>query len=566
MRLSRRRPSHLAPLSRRQILALGGTGAATLLLTRCAGMAGRPSRAAASPLNLPFSPIDRTLAEVAPAAFAGEEPEPAHSILWDREAFLASAPAAGEPEGVPLAIVGGGIAGLATAWLLRGHRPVVLERAPRFGGASRGESWRGIDYATGAAYFIRPEEGSPIAGFLDELDLSPRIKTEEDPVVLGGRRFNAFWEGTSTATGAAQIRRLARHFQAVLEDEEGQRFPDIPVRDPARRAHVDALDRRSFSDYLQEVAGGPLHPHAAAVIEHYCWSSLGASMAEVSAAAGLNFYASEFGEVCVLPGGNAAVAERLVDRLVTALPPGHLRPGCLVVDVQVGDEEVLVRYADAAGRLHTLAARAAVLACPKFVAGKILREVEGRRLAAIARLRYRAYLVANVLLAHGVRHDFYDLFLAGQGSAPYADVEAAAVRQGVTDVVLGTWARPQRDRTVLTLYRPLPFDGGRAAVFDEDSYSTFHSQFVAQLEREILPLVGARPADVVDLRLARWGHPLPVAEVGFIADRLPEVLGSPFRRRVFFAQQDTWALPAFETAVTEALLAGPRVTRVLAGG
>lgn len=566
MPLSRRRPSHLAPLSRRDILALGGAGAATLLLTRCAGIAGGPSRAAASPLNLPFSPIDRTLPEVAAAAFAGEEPEPAHSVLWDREAFLASAPAAGEPERVPLVIVGGGIAGLATAWLLRAHRPVVLERAPRFGGASRGESWRGIDYATGAAYFIRPEEGTPIAGFLDELDLSPRIKTEEDPVILGGRRFDAFWEGASTAAGAAQIRRLARHFQVVLEEEEGQRFPDIPVRDPARRAHVDALDRRSFFDYLQEVAGGPLHPHAATVIEHYCWSSLGASMAEVSAAAGLNFYASEFGEVCVLPGGNAAVAERLTDRLATALPPGHLRPGCLVVEVQVADEGVLIRYADARGGLHTLAARAAVLACPKFVAGKIIRDLEASRLAAIARLRYRAYLVANVLLAQGVRHDFYDLFLAGQGSAPYADVVAAAARQGVTDVVLGTWARPQRDRTVLTLYRPLPFDGGRAAVYDEDSYSTYRSQFAEQLEREILPLVGARPADVVDLRLARWGHPLPVAEVGFIADRLPETLGAPFRGRVFFAQQDTWALPAFETAVTEALLTAPRVTRVLANG
>ncbi|MEP0774353.1 MAG: FAD-dependent oxidoreductase [Acidobacteriota bacterium] len=562
----RRRPSHLAPLSRRQVLALGGASAATLLLTRCAGLSGRPSRSGGAPLNLPYGPIDRTLGEVAPTTFSGEEPEPAHRLLWDRESFLGSAPPAGDPEQVPLVIVGGGIAGLTTAWLLRAHRPVLLERAPRFGGASRGESWRGIDYATGAAYFIRPEERTPIARFLEELDLSPRIKTEEDPVVLGGRRFDHFWEGASTPAGAAQIRRLGRYFQAVLEEEEGQLFPDIPVTDSARRAHVDDLDRRSFLDHLQGVAGGPLHPHAAAVIEHYCWSSLGASMAEVSAAAGLNFYASEFGEVCVLPGGNAAVAERLVDRLATGLPPGHLRPGCLAVDVQVVDEGVRIRYADQQGRLHTLLARAAVLACPKFVAGKILREAEASRLAAIARLRYRAYLVANVLLGRSVRHDFYDLFLAGEGTAPYADLEAAAARQGATDVVLGTWARPQRERTVLTLYRPLPFDGGRAAVYDEDSHAGYRAQFAAQLEREILPLVGARPADVVDLRLARWGHPLPVAEVGLIADGVPEALGAPFRGRVFFAQQDTWALPAFETAVTEALLTAPRVARVLEGG
>lgn len=561
----RSRRSHRAPLSRREVLALAGAGAATLLLTRCAGTARPALHTQTAPLDLPFSPIDRTLREIAPAAFSGEEPEPAHRLLWDRDAVLAAAGPPGPPEHVPLVIIGGGVAGLATAWLLRQHRPVVLERSRRFGGSSRGESWRGIEYAIGAAYFIRPEEGTPIANFIHGLGLSPRVKSEEDPVILAGKRYDAFWEGTSTAAEAAPIRRLAKHFQSVLAEEEGHLFPDIPVTDPTRRSHVDALDRQSFLKYLQEVAGGSLHPHAATVIEHYCWSSLGASMGEVSAAAGLNFYASEFGEVCVLPGGNAAVAERLVDRLATALPQGHLRSGCLALEVQAGDEEVLIRYADHTGHLRTLAARVAVLACPKFVAGKIVRDLEPARQAAIARLRYRAYLVANVLLNRRVRHDFYDLFLAGSGTAPYPHVEAAAQRQGVTDVVLGTWARPRYDRTVLTLYRPLPFDGGRAAVYDEDSYGTYRAQFAAQVEGEILPLVGARPADVVDLRVARWGHPLPVAEVGFIADRLPEVLGAPFRRRVFFPQQDTWALPAFETAVTEAILTAPRVEMMLGG-
>lgn len=568
MTASRRRRSlspRSSPFSRREVLALAGSGAAALLLTRCASLSPPPGQAAATQVSLPFGPIDRTLGDLAPAAFAGEEPEPAHGILWDRDAFLATAPPPETAERVPLVVIGGGISGLATAWLLRRHQPLVLERSPRFGGSSRGEAWRGIDYAIGAAYFIRPGAGSPIEGFLDGLALAPRVKTEEDPVILAGVRHDAFWDGGYSPAGAAQIRRLARHFLAVLDEEEGQIFPEIPVTEPAQRPHLDALDRRSFHDYLQEVAGGPLHPHAASVIEHYCWSSLGASMSEVSAAAGLNFFASEFGEVCVLPGGNAAVAERLVERLAAALPAGHLRPGCLVADVQAGDDGVLVRYADASGAVRTVAANAVVLACPKFVAGKIVRDLEPARLAAIARLRYRAYLVANVLLARGVRHDFYDLFMAGDGTAPYADVEAAAERQGATDVVLGTWASPQRDRTVLTLYRALPFDGGRAAVYDDDSYAGYRSEFARQVERDILPLVGARPGDMVDLRVARWGHPLPVAEVGFIADRLPEALGAPFRGRVFFVQQDTWALPAFETAVTEAILTAPLIGGVLGG-
>lgn len=553
------------PLTRRQVLALAGSGAATLLLARCAGVSPA-ARHVPAPLSLPFGPIDRTLDDLTSAEFSGEQPEPAHRILWDREAFLASAGPPAHAEEVPLVIIGGGIAGLAAAWLLRHHRPVVLERAPRFGGASRGEAWRGIDYALGAAYFMRPDEDTPIAVFLNSLGLAPRVKREEDPVVLAGRRHQRFWAGESDPSNAAGIRRLASYFHAVLHEEEGYVFPDIPITDPTRRPAVEALDRSSFLKHLQEIAGGPLHPHAAAALEHYCWSSLGASMAEVSAAAGVNFYAAEFGEVCVLPGGNAAVAERLVERLAAQLPPGHLRPGCLAVDVTADDAAVQVRYMNASGALATLRARAAVLACPKFIVARILRELEPARRAAIDRLRYRAYLVANVLLARGVRHDFYDLFLAGEGNAPYPDVEAAAARQGATDVVLATWARPQSDRAVLTLYRPLPFDGGRAAVYDDASFITYRRQFAEQLEREILPLVGAKAQDVVDLRIARWGHPLPVAEVGWIAAGLPEVLRAPFRRRVFFVQQDNWALPAFETAVTEALLTAPAVDRLLKQG
>lgn len=550
-------------LSRRELLVLGGAGAATLLLSGCSAL-----RPALSPSagRLPYGPIDRTLGDRAPRRFSGDEPESAHKVLWDKEGFLSSsggAPAASER--VPLVIVGGGIAGLTAAWRLRAHRPLLLERADRLGGNSRGESWRGADYAIGAAYFMRPEEGTPIAALLDELGLTtaPRVKQSEDPVVLAGRRYDRFWDGDSTVDGGDQVRRLARHFRDLLAGANGLTFPEIPVLDVTERGTIDALDRVTFRHHLEAVAGGTLHPHVVAVIEHYCWSSFGASMEELSAASGLNFYAAEFGDVCVLPGGNAAVAERLAERLAGVLPAGHLRPESLVVEVAVGEDEVAVTYLDRTGAMRTVAAAAAVLACPKFVAKYLIRDLSPERRAAIERLRYRSYLVANVLLRRPLGDDFYDLFLAGEGGALAGDVERAARAQGVTDVVLGTWARPERERAILTLYRAAPYDGARPELLADGAYGALRAEFERQIADEILPLVGAQEGDVVDLRLTRWGHPLPVAEAGLIADGVPELLRAPFRGRVFFAQQDDWALPAFETAVTEALLVAPEVDRVL---
>ena len=560
-----------AGISRRTVTRLMGMGGLSVLLERCAPMprvrATGAGTAATGPARADWSPIDRSLPDRVAAAFSGDDPVQAHAVLWDKPAFLASRGGAlpAPAERVPLVVIGGGMAGLAAAFALRAHRPVVIERAARFGGNSRGEAWRGIDYAIGAAYFIEPDEGSEIATLLDELGLRDAytVKTTEDPVVLASRRYDEFWHGVTAPAAREQFDRLRQHFVGILEGSDGREYPDIPVFDDEGRRRIDALDRSTFIDHLRQVAGGPLHPHIETVVEHYCWSSFGASSTEISAASGLNFYCAEFGNVAVMPGGNAGVAERLVARLERDLPPGHLRPGALVLDVRVVDDGVLVSYVEASGGVRTLHARAVVMACPKFVVPKVVDALEPERLAAIDRLRYRAYLVANVLLDRPLKPDFYDLFMAGGGNVDLASVEAAAGRQKVTDVVLATFARHDARRSVLTLYRGIPYDGARAALYEEGAYAASRREFEQQIAAEILPLVGLRQENVVDLRLARWGHPLPVAEAGLIAGRVVDAVRAPLGGRVFFVNQDNWALPAFETSITEALHFAPQVERVL---
>lgn len=204
--------------SRRTFVKLMAAGAAGLCL--------RPARANPA---ADTGPIARSLGESLPGVFSGDDPRRAHRILWDKPAWLAAhggrypAPA----ERVPLAVVGGGLGGLTAAYLLRRHRPVVFEQAPRFGGNARGESWRGMDYAIGAAYFTAPEAGSPLAALYAELGV------------------DRLWHRK-------------------------------PEGHPA--ALVDARDRTSFRRHVAGRLGGRrLHPHIDTAFEHYCWSSFGAS-------------------------------------------------------------------------------------------------------------------------------------------------------------------------------------------------------------------------------------------------------------------------------------------------
>lgn len=562
------------PYTRREALRLIGLGATALYLPGlpgCGPAEQQPPKAAprAKPAPDPleqYGPIDRGLPYPAPARYSGDDPGRAHKLLWDKPGYLSARGGLPEPsEKVALAVIGGGLSGLASAWLLRRHQPIVLERAPRFGGNSRGESWQGIDYSIGAAYFLKPKEGSALDGLLREIGAAGlwREHKAQDPVALDGVRHDGFWKGATDPARKDRFERLAGYFRDVLEEKNGRFYPEIPVADPALRRKVNALDRVTFLRHLERVAGGRLHPHIETAIEHFCWSSFGASAQVVSAASGLNFYAAELDPLLVCPGGNAAVAEALVKRLAAGLPPGHLRPGALVVDVRARQDGVQVTYEDERGTLRSLAARAAVIACPKFAVAKLLHGIEPERLAAIGRLRYNAYLVANVLLKGAVKDDFYDLFLLGDGN-PARDTRAASDRQCATDAVLATYAKPQPDRAVLTLYRAFPFAGGRGRILDETGFAAHRAQFEQQLAREVLPALGRQPADVADVRIARWGHPLPVAAAGLIAGGVPERLRAPFEGRVFFVEQDNWALPAFETAMGEALHFAPEVDKVLA--
>lgn len=447
------------------------------------------------------------------------------------------------------------MSGLITAYLLRDRRPVILEHAPRFGGNSKGENWRGVNYSLAAAYFIRPEADSPIGQLATELGLDKEWRLSgNDSYELEGGIHTGFWhKGSSRSAGHEKLR---RYFSALQDGSLGP-YPDIPVGANDDAVAVAKLDTLSFYDHVKAVAGGNLDSVTEKVIEYYCWSSFGASAKEISAAAGVNFYAAEFGELAVLPGGNARCAEIILDRLYRELPQNHLRPSSTVIRVAKAERGAVVTYLDAENRARSILADAVVLACPKFVASRILGDaIESERAAAIKRLRYRAAAVGNILVDAPIKETaLYDLFLVG-------DKKPSDDKAKVTDAICATFSSPHPDRSVLTLYHSFPFDGGRELLFPQEGYSKLHGVF-SEVGERVLHLLNVPANKITGVRIARWGHPFPVAERGLIADGVPYELRKPFQDRVFFVHQDNWALPAFETAATEALITAPLIREVL---
>lgn len=510
-----------------------------------------------------LSPIDRTLGSgPQPRQFGGDQPDKNHRILWDKVGYIAANGGALPPptEDVPLVIIGGGVSGLLSAYLLREYHPILLEQAPRMGGNARGESWNGVDYGIGAAYFCDPEAGSPLQQLYLELgiDRISKIKEQEDPFIFAGKKIKHFWSGETDPENRTQFVQLSKYFHSVYSGEGGQQFPDIPIKNPQDQKtvkHLHDLDRVSFKRHLESVVGAKLHPHIESALEFYCWSAFGTALDEVSAAAGLNFYASDLGPLRVAPAGNAGVAEQILKRLVESVPAQNLRPKSLVFDVQVTDKGTCVSYAGDDGKIRTIRAKSVIMACPKFVVSKILRDIEPERKQAFQKLRYHSYLVANVLIKKPITEKFYDLFLLG-------DAKSNPVPKA-TDVVVATFAQPNKTSSVLTLYWGLPKAGSRAEIYSPDAFEKYSAAFKQQIDHEIVGQFGLKPKDVFETRITRWGHPLPSADVGLIADGTTAQLRKPFRDQVFFVEQDNWMLPSFETSALEALSTAPLVRNLL---
>jgi len=585
--------------NRREFVKLVGSGMAAVYLTGCVSALKKADKKGANSYDSEYlrerGPFHRDFPGIQsePSDFSGDQPSRPHHVLWDKKSFIASQThlVKGQlpppEEKVEVVVVGGGMSGLISTYFLRDKNIVLLEQASRLGGNAKGESWNGIDYSIGAAYTDIPEPDSPIAQLWKELgiDHKYRIWKGADPLYIGEKLYPDCWkEGTLPGT-QKQFVRLGQLFEDVLNSRNGYTYPEIPAISAEDRKKVNELDQISIRAFLEKQIGEPLLPEVEEYIEHYFWTASAGSASEISAAAGLNFFAGDFDKIAVFPGGNAAIAEALVEKLAEKLMRGEgsaqgnldqrLRTSSLVFDVKTDSEGVLVSYLDPNEQIRTIRARTAILACPKFVVAKLMDELEPERLAAIHSLKYRAYLVANALVDQDVRELFYDAFFMKSNPGNLGkSIQERAHHQKVTDAVLGSyaqrnpdshsyWTESKKGSSVLTLSRSMPYDGGRAEIYQKSAYEQYRKEFEDQLVHEILPQLGIREKSLKGLRLTRWGHPLPLSAVGNIASGKVDWLRKPFEGKVFFAEQDNWTLPCFETAFHEALTWTTEVRKLL---
>jgi protoporphyrinogen oxidase len=418
-------------------------------------------------------------------------------------------------------IVGGGPSGLITAWMLRHTNFLLLEKEPRLGGNAISEEWRGVWYSTGAAY----QGSKAIEALCGEIALPIHRIRSVDAAVINDTIVPDFWgEGLWKSPYPERVK---KSFAQFLKDMKAL---DIEKNAPK-------LDSMTFAEMLK-----PYVPELKLWFDNFGPNNWGADAENTSALIGatsMDWGAGLDEERYTWAGGLGRISLAL-EQAVDKAAPGRLRKKATVIQVEQAGGAPTVSFILPGGGTRTVNAKAVVIACPKFIAKKIVQGLDREHAEAMGQLRYAPYLVMNVCSSEVIYNGSYDTNVPAP--SPIVDFNVA-------DWVENRDNRNSKRPGVLTCYVPRP-EADRVKVLD-DGYCRKMGETVVDLLSRWFP--GSRDK-IEEVRIYRRGHPMCMSIPGAttrIAPKIRKPLG-----RIFFAHSDS------EGYITEYTTAHKAATRV----
>ncbi len=459
-------------------------------------------------------------------------------------------------------VIGAGIAGLACARQLHGAGVDValIELDDVAGGHSRPGRVNDLPCPLGAHYLPQPGPRLPeIQDLLVELGAAERshgrwrAKEAFEVHAPAERRWDGQrWQpGLLPPPADSAAHEQHRRFARLVREAQAIGFAVPSLRAPFGAAHRE-LDAQTFDAWLARQ--GLSEPGLRWYLDYCCRDDYGAGSSQISAWAGLQYFASRHGfdaheddenlepppPQLTWPQGNGWLALRLA----AGLP---LHTGRVALQLDEEREAVRLRCWTPEG-LEDWTARQAVLAVPLFVAQRICRRPPPA-LAAV-KLQRAPWLVANLLL---------DGPLIDRVGAP-ASWDSVIQDSPTLGYVNAQHQKldPRPGPQVLSLYWALP-PAERAALLSE-SKAHWANRALAAL-RGVHPDLDERLQAV---RLTRWGHAMAVPTPGARSLAAGDGPLAALRRgqgRLRFAHADLAAYSVFEEAYIAGLDAASGLLR-----
>jgi glycine/D-amino acid oxidase-like deaminating enzyme len=448
---------------------------------------------------------------------------------------------------IPLVIVGGGMAGLSAAWRLDKsgfHDFALLEMEPQAGGNARWGENEVSAYPWAAHYVPIPNRKSALVRELfEELGLMDNGKLDERRLCFSPQErlfLHGRWqEDLEPAIGATEEdRRQYREFENRIEAFRASGEFTIPID---LGLEPSPLDRLSMQQWMRENKFGS--PYLNWYVNYACRDDYGALAANVSAWAGIHYFASRENEdkgPFTWPEGNGWIARRLLAKLGR-----YVNTGAPVYLIARDGPRWRILTADT-----EYSSEAVIFAAPTFLAPYILENAP-----PVRRFEYSPWLTANLTLDRIPRETgietawdnvIYDSPALGYVVATHQSLASRA------------------DRTVWTFYWSLaeaPPTHSRRLLLDKD-WAYWKEAILNDLSR-------AHPdlrACVSRIDIMRMGHAMIRPTVGFLGSETRKQLARHSAGNLWFANSDLSGISIFEEAQYRGVRAADSALKVIGHG
>jgi protoporphyrinogen/coproporphyrinogen III oxidase len=404
-------------------------------------------------------------------------------------------------ESVDVAIVGGGVSGLAAAYEVRSRERsvVVLERERRPGGIIQTERVGEFVIDTGPDAILVQKPAA--VALCSELGLGDRLVATRLPrtaFILRDGRLHPL-PGSSILGFPTRLKPL---FSSTLFSLPAKLRMAIEPLIPRRRTSADEsiadfVRRRFGSEAVAYIAEPLLAGIHAGYVDRLSMRALFPRLVEAEATGsvmkafrGDRGRSSPDGMFRSFPNGLG----ELVDGLIDALPRESVRLGASVTQIEEGDG-----YTIHVDGQPSVRARAIILAIPAFAVADLLRTLDSDLAAACQTIRYLSTAVVVFAFPRdAVRHD-----LKGTGFV--------VPRSEGIDITAAAWISskwPQRAPDSQTLLRA--FLGGAR---DPDVLSKTDRELADIALADLTAILGIQGLPTLT-RVYRWKHASPQQEVG----------------------------------------------------
>lgn len=409
---------------------------------------------------------------------------------------------------VDVVVVGGGPSGLAAADALQDRDFLLLEKEGHVGGNAHAESWEGRLYSTGAAWasIFSPEVEALFKRW--KFDLKPIRGL--DPACFEGTWIPDFWDGRADSPAIGKLpypEDVKRSFRDFCRELQAL---DLEAR-------KEELDGRPFSDFFAGRA-----PELKAYWDGFGPSNWGCRTEETSAYLGLQAAKEWPSDQRYTWEGGMGIASRRIYESLSEKAQSRVLLNATATRVSRRGDRVWVSFFRE-GKHEAVAARAAVVAAPKYIAKYLVEGLPDDQKAAMGSMQYAPFLVYNLCFDRVVYNQGYDNWVVGA--------------KHFTDFVQADWVTHADGgdldrRQVLTLYAPRPERERRDLLDDGATLAKARAAV-----EELLALFPSWTESLSEVRIYRRGHPMPKSMPGYHTRLQPAA--SRDLPPVYFAHSDS---------------------------